>query len=80
MTETATIVTAAALLSVGLVMLGAATLSRRGRWRRVEPFAGDERGAPEPVFVPPWIVYLVYAGWLLAIAGIALAALEVLGD
>lgn len=61
-----------ALIVVGAAVSAIATLDRRRRWRRAEPFAGDERAAPEPALVPNTTVYVVYVGWLLiAIGGVA---------
>jgi hypothetical protein len=57
------------LLAAGVAIVFAATRARRRRWRAREPFVGDELGAPEPVFVPPAVVYAAYAGWVAIAAG-----------
>lgn len=70
-------VPAVILLAVGLAVITAATHRRRQLWRAASPFAGDERCAPEPALVQNWIIYLVYLGWLVAIAGAGLGLAEV---
>lgn len=69
---------AVTLLAVGLTMVATATRARRRRWRQVQPFAGDERGAPEVALVPVTVMYLVYLGWVLTVAGVGLALLALL--
>jgi hypothetical protein len=68
-------------LAVALVLLGAAlvvvaTSARRSRWRAAQPFAGDERAAPEDALVPRSAVYAVYLGWLLVGAGALVLAVS----
>lgn len=63
-------VSVAVVLGAALVVV--ATAARRRRWHAAEPYAGDERAAPEPALVPPSTVYSVYLGWLLLAAGVLL--------
>jgi uncharacterized membrane protein HdeD (DUF308 family) len=67
------LVVAVVLIAAGISLGVGATRQRRRRWRDAQPFAGGERAAPEPAVVPSTIIYLVYVGWLLVIAGTAAA-------
>jgi hypothetical protein len=57
------------LMVAGVAIVLGATRARRRRWRALEPFVGDELGAPEPVFVPQAVVYTAYLGWVMMAAG-----------